>query len=407
MYNDIEIIPGGVTAAPGFMASGVFCGIRKNRTKRDLALIVAEQPCNAAAVYTLNKVKAAPLLLTMDNLHNGRAQAILVNSGNANACAPGGMEAAKATVAAVADAAKLSPDDFIVSSTGTIGVPLPVDTIVAGVPALVEGLSHDDATAAEAIMTTDTFTKSLAVRFTLGGKTVTLGGIAKGSGMIHPNMATMMAFITTDCSIEPAMLEEALRESSARTYNRISVDGDMSTNDMAAILASGTAGNPHISDKGEDYGKFLHALDIVNLKLAKDIAKDGEGATKLITAHVTGAMTVEDASKIAMAVIASSLVKSAMFGSDANWGRILAAMGYSGAEFEPTGVDVGFTSSAGTVDVCKDGAGMPFDEALAKQILSQSEVVIEIRLHEGDHEAQAYGCDLTYDYVKINGDYRS
>ncbi|MCL2618549.1 MAG: bifunctional glutamate N-acetyltransferase/amino-acid acetyltransferase ArgJ, partial [Defluviitaleaceae bacterium] len=358
MENGIEFIDGGITAAPGFTASGTYCGIRANRTKRDLALIMAEKPCAAAAVYTLNKVKAAPLLLTMEHLKDGTAQAILVNSGNANACAPGGMEAAKASAEAVAACAKLQPSDIIVSSTGVIGVPLPVEPIVRGAAALVEGLSRDGTTAAEAIMTTDLYPKSAAVRFRLGGKTVTLGGIAKGSGMIHPNMATMMAFVTTDCDIDAGLLEQALRESSAKTYNRISVDGDMSTNDMAVVLASGTAGNPRINEKNADYAVFAQALNAVNLRLAKAIAKDGEGATKLVTAHVHGAVSEDNAAKLAMSVISSSLVKAAMFGSDANWGRVLCAMGYSGAEFRTDGVDVSFASSAGTVAVCKDGMGL-------------------------------------------------
>jgi len=403
----MKFITGGVTAVPGFMASGVHCGIRKNTSKLDLALIMADKDCAAAAVYTTNKVKAAPIWLTMENLKNNRARGIIANSGNANACAPGGVEAAKKTLDAIAAETGLSPEDFIVNSTGVIGQPLPVDAIVAAIPNLVKSLTTDGMPVAEAIMTTDTFSKQAAISFTLGDKQVALGGIAKGSGMIHPNMATMFAFLTTDCDIAPDLLQEALSASVDLTYNCISVDGDTSTNDMTAILASGTAGNPAITKKGGDYEIFVQALNALNLKLAKDIARDGEGATKLITCSVVGASTHENALGIAKSVIASSLVKAAMFGSDANWGRVLCAMGYSGADFDPSHVDVAFSSPAGMIPVCKKSEGLPFDENLAKEILSQEEVAIEITLFEGDSKAKAYGCDLTYDYVKINGDYRS
>jgi len=404
---EIKFIPGGITAAPGFTASGVHCGIRKNKTKLDLALIMADSDCAAAVVYTTNKVKAAPIWLTMEHLKDSRARGIIANSGNANACAPGGMDAAKKTVNAVAEEAGLSPSDFIVNSTGVIGQPLPADIITAAVPDLVKNLSSNGDTAAEAIMTTDTFPKIAAVRFTLRGKQITIGGIAKGSGMIHPNMATMFAFLTTDCNIDPALLQGALGSSVNRTYNRISVDGDTSTNDMTAILASGAAGNPIITEKGEDFNTFLQALDAINLKLAKDIARDGEGATRLITCRVSGSGSLNDGVMLAKSVISSSLVKAAMFGTDANWGRVLCAMGYSGAAFDPNNVDVAFSSSAGRIPVCRHSKGLPFDENLAKNVLSQPEVVIEITLHDGSHEAEAYGCDLTYDYVKINGDYRT
>jgi glutamate N-acetyltransferase/amino-acid N-acetyltransferase len=405
--TNLEFIEGGVTAVQGFTASGVHCGIRKNRQKRDLALILADRPCAAAAVYTVNKVKAAPLYLTMKNLADGRARAFLANSGNANACTPDGELAANATVEAAAKALGLSPEDFIVNSTGVIGQPLPYEAMVAAMPELVAGLSQDSAPAAEAIMTTDTFPKTAAVRFELAGKTVTIGGVAKGSGMIHPNMATMFAFLTTDCSISPALLQEALRLSASRTYNRVSVDGDTSTNDMNAILASGAAGNPEITEKDENYALFLEVLDAVNLKLAKDIARDGEGATRLLTCKVSGAADEENAVTIAKSVISSSLVKAAMFGADANWGRVLCAMGYSGAEFDPQKVSVAFSSPAGKVAVCENGAGLEFDEDAAKNILTQNEIVIEIGLSTGSFGAEAYGCDLTYDYVKINGDYRT
>jgi len=405
--SDIKFIPGGITAPQGFLASGIHCGIRRNKTKRDLALILADVPCAAAAVYTTNIVKAAPITLTMNHLADGQARAILVNSGNANACAPGGMEAAQACVEAAANALDIKPSDIIVNSTGVIGQPLPTDVITKAIPKLVKELSTDSAPAAEAIMTTDTFSKSYAVQCIIGGKSVTIGGIAKGSGMIHPNMATMLAFLTTDISIDSNLLQDALRDSVAYTYNRISVDGDTSTNDMTAILASGTAGNPQIIKKDADYDAFVSALNTINLKLAKDIAKDGEGATKLITCQVRGASTEETAVTIAKSVIASSLVKSAMFGADANWGRVLCAMGYSGASFDVAKVDVAFLSKSGRIEVCKQSMGLDFDEEQAKSILNRSEVTIEVVLSDGTGSAEAYGCDLTYDYVRINGDYRT
>ena len=404
---EIKFISGGVTATPGFTASGVHCGIRKNKTKLDLALIMADRDCAAAAVYTTNRVKAAPVWLTMEHLKDNRARGIIANSGNANACAPGDMAAAKKTAAAVAAQTGLAPEDFIINSTGVIGQVLPVDNICGAIPELVKSLSTDGTSAAEAIMTTDTFSKTVAVRFKLGGKDVTIGGIAKGSGMIHPNMATMFAFLTTDCNISPSLLQSALSSSARRTYNRISVDGDTSTNDMTAILASGSADNPVISGMDKDYDTFLQALDAVNLKLAKDIARDGEGATKLITCHVDGASSQDAAAIIARSVISSSLVKAAMFGADANLGRVLCAMGYSGVEIVPETVDIAYISSAGRILVCQQGQGLAFDEEIAKKVLSQDEVTIEISLNGGDQSAEAYGCDLTYDYVKINGDYRS
>ena len=405
--SEMTFIPGGITAPAGFLAAGVHCGIRRNRSKRDLALIFADRLCNAAAVYTTNLVKAAPVHLTMEHLRDGKARAILVNSGNANACAPGGMEAAKECVNAAAAALGIMPEEIIVNSTGVIGQPLPVDVITNAIPELVGALSADSDPVAEAIMTTDTFAKSFAVRFMIGGKPVVIGGIAKGSGMIHPNMATMLAFLTTDCAICPDLLKEALQDSASRTYNRISVDGDTSTNDMTAILASGAAGNAEIAEKGEDYNTFLAALNAVNLKLAKEIARDGEGATKLITCRVGGAACEETAVVLAKSVISSSLVKSMIFGMDANVGRVLCALGYSGAQFDTSAVDIAFSSSAGRVEVVKQGVGLCFDEELAKAILTPDEVTIDVILHAGSAAAEAYGCDLTYDYVKINGDYRT
>ena len=405
--QELQFINGGVTAPAGFKAAGIHCGIRRNKSKRDLALIVADRVCAAAAVVTTNKVKAAPVYLTMKHLENGQARAILANSGNANACAPGGQQAAEKCVNAAATALGILPEDIIVNSTGVIGQPLPVDTITSAIPALVSALSTDSAPAEEAIMTTDTFPKTVAVRCMIGGKPVIIGGIAKGSGMIHPNMATMLAFLTTDCAISPALLQEALKTSADRTYNRISVDGDTSTNDMTAILASGTAGNAEITEKGADYDAFLTALDAVNLDLAKKIARDGEGATKLVTCRVSGAALEETAVVLAKSVISSSLVKAAMFGADANCGRVLCAMGYSGADFDTAKVDVAYSSEAGHIAVVKQGIGLQFDEELAKAVLSQSDIVIEINLNDGAAAAEAYGCDLTYDYVRINGDYRS
>jgi len=405
--QDIQFIKGGVTAPSGFVAAGIHCGIRRNKSKRDLALIVADRQCAAAAVVTTNRVKAAPIHLSIKHLENGRARAILANSGNANACAPGGLDAAKKCVDTAAAALGIQPEDIIVNSTGVIGQPLPVDTITSAIPELVNALSTDSGPAEEAIMTTDTFSKSTAVKCIIGGKPVIIGGIAKGSGMIHPNMATMLAFLTTDCAISPTLLKQALQESTNHTYNMISVDGDTSTNDMAAILASGTAGNPEITEKGACYDAFVAALNAVNLYLAKKIARDGEGATKLITCSVSGAADGETASVLAKSVISSSLVKAMMFGADANAGRVLCALGYSGAAFDTSRVDVAFSSDAGRVAVCEQGLGLAFDESLAKAVLTQSDVVIEITLSDGDGTAEAYGCDLTYDYVKINGDYRS
>ena len=400
---------GGITAVPGFKVAGIHCGIRKNRQKRDLALILAEKTCSAAATYTTNKVKGAPLMLTMEHLAEtgGKARAILCNSGNANTCAPNGAESAKAMAEAAATEIGIEPKEIIVNSTGVIGVKLPVDAIIAGTPELIKSLSKDNIPAAEAIMTTDTFTKSHAARFEIAGKTVTIGGIAKGSGMIHPNMATMLSFLATDCAISPEMLQKALSASVVISYNQVSVDGDTSTNDMCAVLASGTAGNPEITSEGEDFENFRAALDFINLNLAKDIARDGEGATKLLICRVDGAKTYEDAAKLAKSIISSSLVKSAMFGADANWGRELCAMGYSGADFDPLRVNVSFSSPAGDIDVCRQSTGLVFDEDLARSVLSGKEVTISIGLSDGAYSAEAYGCDLTYDYVRINGDYRT
>ena len=417
-------IPGGVTAPKGFTASGVHCGVKKGKGdgnqppmskmpevlegKKDLALIVSEQPCVAAAVYTMNRVKAAPLYVTMDHLENGEAQAIVANSGNANACAPNSHEHAETMCQLAAQATGLKASDFVVASTGVIGQELNIDAIAKGMPAAAAALSKDGSdAAANAIMTTDTVKKELSVTCSVGGKAVTIGAIAKGSGMIHPNMGTMLCFVTTDCSITHEMLTDALHEIVPRTFNRVTVDGDTSTNDMCVVLANGMAGNELVEWKDDNYTVFYKTLYYVFEQLARNIAADGEGASKLITCTVANARSEESAERLAKAVVGSSLVKAAMFGSDANWGRVLCAMGYSKAPFRPEFVDVKFSSAVGEILVCEKGAGVDFDEENAKSILSQDEVVIYVDLHEGEHEATCWGCDLTYDYVKINGDYRT
>ena len=406
----MKLISGGVTAAKGFKASGVHAGVKagSNPEKNDLAMILCEGEATAAGVYTMNRVKAAPIYVTMEHLENGVARGVIVNSGNANACAPLGHENAVKMCEAAAAATGLKPEDFIVASTGVIGQTLNVSVIEKSCPTLAALLSRDGSLeAAKAIMTTDTKVKEIAVSFEIGGKEVRLGGIAKGSGMIHPNMGTMLCFLTTDCAISADVLQNALYDTTKVTFNRISVDGDTSTNDTCCILASGAAGNEEIDWKSEDYEVFLGALNYVCTELAKKIAGDGEGATKLVTCTVTGSRSDEVAEKLAMEVIRSSLVKAAMFGADANWGRVLCAMGYSKAPFRPEYVSVTFASAAGEILVCKDGEGLDFDEALAKKVLSQPEVEIRINVNEGEHFATAWGCDLTYDYVTINGDYRT
>ena len=417
-------ISGGVAAPKGFTASGVHCGVKKGKGdgnqppmskmpevlegKKDLALIVSEQPCTAAAVYTMNRVKAAPLYVTMDHLENGEAQAIVANSGNANACAPNSHEHAEKMCELAAQATGLKASDFVVASTGVIGQELNIAAIQAGLPACAAALSKDGSdAAANAIMTTDTVKKELAVTCSIGGKTVTIGAIAKGSGMIHPNMGTMLCFVTTDCAITHEMLSDALHEIVPRTFNRVTIDGDTSTNDMCVVLANGMAENSLIEWKDDGYTVFYKTLYSVFEQMARSIAADGEGASKLITCTVRKARSEETAERLAKAVVSSSLVKAAMFGSDANWGRVLCAMGYSKAPFRPEYVDVKFSSAVGEILVCQQGAGVDFDEETAKSILSQDEVVIDVDLNEGEHEATCWGCDLTYDYVKINGDYRT
>ena len=404
----MKTIPGGVCAAQGFQAAGIHCGIKPGTTKNDLSLIVSKVPCSAAAVYTTNLVKGAPIAVTKAHIADGKAQAMLCNSSNANTCNADGIEIAEKMCALAGDALGISPENIIIASTGVIGQPLPIGPIQAGMPALVAALSPDGSDeAAKGIMTTDMVKKETAVEFTLGGKTCRIGGIAKGSGMIHPNMATMLVFVTTDAAISPQMLQKALSEDVKDTFNMISVDGDTSTNDTVSILANGLAENPVITQEGEDYKAFAAALFQVTQYLCKSIAADGEGASKCLTCTVSGAADKETARTLAKSVICSSLLKAAMFGADANWGRVLCAIGYSGASLDVNKVDVSFVSAAGTIDVCRDGAGIPFSEEEAKKVLLEKEIEILIALHAGDASASAWGCDLTYDYVKINGDYRT
>ena len=403
-------VSGGVCAAKGFVAAGVHCGVKAGSSpdKNDLALILSEKECAAAATYTMNRVKAAPLYVTMDHLENGVAWGVVANSGNANACCPQSHENAEAMSVSAAAATGREPGDFVVASTGVIGQTINISAIQAGLPQAAAALSADGSdAAAHAIMTTDTVKKEIAVSLTIGGKEVRLGAIAKGSGMIHPNMGTMLAFITTDCAITHALLSDALHEVVARTFNRVTVDGDTSTNDMCVVLANGMAGNSLIEWKDQDYETFLAALEEVCRYLSRAIAGDGEGASKLVTCKMHGARSEESAERLAKAVVGSSLVKAAMFGADANWGRVLCAMGYSKAPFRPEHVDVSFCSQAGSILVCKQGDGVDFDEDKAKTILTEKEVIIDVDLHEGDESAECWGCDLTYDYVKINGDYRT
>jgi len=403
----MNLIEGGVCAAKGFKANGIHCGIRKNRTKRDLSLIYSEMPAAAAAVYTTNLVKGAPLAVTRRHIADGKAQAVICNSGNANTCNAGGEKIAEETCAILARELGIAAEDVVVASTGVIGQPLDLTPIANGIPDLVSGLGYHGDFAAEGIMTTDTKVKEIAVSFTVDGKECRIGGIAKGSGMIHPNMATMLVFITTDCAISSEMLSKALKSDVADTFNMVSVDGDTSTNDMVAVLANGMAGNREITCEGEEFAAFMKALNTVTVDLCRKIAGDGEGATKLLECDVKGAASLSVAKTVAKSVICSSLTKAAMFGADANWGRILCAIGYSGADVDVNAVDVSFRSAKGEIRVCTDGAGVEFSEEKAKEILLEEEIDILIDLKSGDVSATAWGCDLTYDYVKINGDYRT
>ena len=404
----MKLIEGGVCAAKGFKANGLHCGIRKNHTKKDLALICSDVVANAAAVYTTNLVKGAPLIVTKENIKDGKAQAIICNSGNANTCNADGIDVANYGCELVANAMNISKSNVVVASTGVIGQPLDMTPIKNAMPDLVNGLAYDKGSdAAEAIMTTDTKKKEVAVEFMIDGKICHVGGIAKGSGMIHPNMATMLVFITSDVAISSQMLQKALSSDIKDTFNMVSVDGDTSTNDMVCVLANGLAGNKEIVEDDSNFKIFMNALNTVTVALCRKIAGDGEGATKLLECKVSNAKSLEVAKTVANSVICSSLLKAAMFGADANWGRVLCAIGYSGADVDVNKIDVSFESNKGVLDVCKNGAGIPFSEEKAKEILLENEINILVNLNDGDVSSVAWGCDLTYDYVKINGDYRT
>ncbi len=403
----MKMIEGGVCAAKGFTAAGVHCGIRKNKTKRDIALIYSERNAAAAAVYTTNLVKGAPLAVTKNHISDGYAQAIICNSGNANTCNTGGEQLAEDTCKLLAEELSLKASDIVVASTGVIGLPMDIEPFKVGIPLLHKALGNNSAEAAEGIMTTDTRLKEVAVSFEIDGVECRIGGIAKGSGMIHPNMATMLVFITSDCAISPAMLQKALSGDIAETFNMISIDGDTSTNDMVCVLANGMAGNKLIDSEGEAFNAFMKALNTVSVYLCRRIAGDGEGATKLLECKVDGAADKQTAKTVAKSVICSSLTKAAMFGADANWGRVLCAIGYSGAPVDVHKIGVSFKSKAGEVEVCRNGEGVEFSEDLAKKVLTESEIEILVSLNDGDCSSTAWGCDLTYDYVKINGDYRT
>ena len=406
----MKVINGGVCAPKGFMANGIHAGIRKNKDKIDMSLIVSKTKANAAAVYTTNLVMGAPIYVTKANLNNGYAKAMLCNSGNANTCNANGIEIATESCEILAKELKINPSDVIVASTGVIGQPLSILPFKNGMKELVEGLASDEEhadLACQGIMTTDTVKKEIAVEFEIDGKVCHIGAITKGSGMIHPALATMLCFITTDVAITSTLLNEALLDCVDDSFNMLSVDGDTSTNDMVSIMANGLAGNEKIVEKNLEYGQFVDALKYVCVILAKKMAKDGEGATKLLIVDVNHAKTKEDAKIVAKSVVCSSLLKAAMFGSDANWGRVLCAIGYSKANVDIFKVDVAFESEKGNILVCKNGSGVEFSEEIAKEILLEDEITIQINLNDGEGEAQAFGCDLTYDYVKINGDYRS
>lgn len=410
-FDGYKYIDGGVCASKGFKASGIYCGIKETENKKnDIALVVSDVMCNAAAVYTQNKVKGAPIVVTKRNLETtgGKAQAVIVNSKNANTCNADGEEKAEKMCQLAANALNLKPEEVIVASTGVIGQILPIEPIERAIPKLILGLcvcGNEDA--ATAIMTTDTVKKEVAVEFEIDGKVCHLGGMAKGSGMIHPNMATTLNFITTDCAVSRDMLQKALSEVVKITYNCLSVDGDQSTNDMVALMSNGLAENIEITESNADFEIFKQALYIVMMNMTRMLAKDGEGATKLLECTVSGAKDLDSAITVAKSVICSPLFKCAMFGSDANWGRILCAVGYADAEFDINKVDVSLASNAGEICVCKDGAGIEFSEEEAKKILLEDEIQIKISIGDGEFSATAWGCDLTYDYVKINGDYRS
>lgn len=405
---NINFIEGGVCAPKGFKAAGVNCGIRKGKMKKDLTLIVSDVECSAAGVFTKNKVKGAPIKVSQDNLVDGKAKAIICNSGNANTCAANGIEIAEGTCQLVAEALKIKSSEVLIASTGVIGEPMEMGPFKKGVPKVVKQLSDQGSdAAAQGILTTDTVKKENAVSFIIDNKECHIGGIAKGSGMINPNMATMLSFITSDVAISPEMLQKALSGDILDSFNQISIDGDTSTNDTVFILANGLSGNKLINSEGEDYDTFCKALNQVSVALSRGVAKDGEGATKLVECVVSHAPTKETARLISKSVINSSLLKCAVFGEDANWGRVLCAIGYTEADFEADNIDVTISSAKGNVDVCKKSAYSEYSEEEAKEILMEDEVKILINMNQGKEQACAWGCDLTYDYVKINGDYRS
>lgn len=409
-FEGYTYVEGGVCAAQGFRANGLNCGLNKDKNKNDLALVVSDVECNAAAVYTTNKVKGAPILVTKKHLTatNGKARAVIANSKNANTCNADGEEKAQRMTELAAKELGIAADEVMVASTGVIGQILPIEPIESHIKELAEGLSYDgNAKAVNAIMTTDTVPKEVAVTFEVNGTTCTLGGMAKGSGMIHPNMATTLNFVTTDAAISKELIQQALSEITKITYNCLSIDGDTSTNDMVLVMANGLAGNPEINKEDEAYAAFKQALYIVMMNMTKMLAADGEGASKMIECTVSEAKDLDTAIIVAKSVIRSPLFKCAMFGEDANWGRILCAVGYAEAEFDINRVDVDLASAKGVLPVCRNGAGVEFSEELAKEILSEDEIFVNISLHDGDATAKAWGCDLTYDYVKINGDYRS
>ena len=404
----MKIISGGVCAAKGYKASGVHCGIRRNQTKKDLALIVSEKKATTCAVYTRNLVKGAPLTVTKENIADGYAQAVICNSGNANTCNANGIEIAQKMCELVQGATGVDAKDVVVASTGVIGQPLSITPIENSISELVSLLSEDGSfDCASAIMTTDTIQKEVAVEFEINGKICKMGGIAKGSGMIHPDMATMLVFITSDVSISKDMLQKALSSDVDSTFNMLSVDGDTSTNDMVTVMCNGMAENDEINADGEAFDTFMKALNTVTMTLCRMIAADGEGATKMLECNVTGADSLETARTVAKSVVCSSLLKAAMFGADANWGRVLCAIGYSKACVDVTKVRVSFSSDKGEILVCENGAGVEFSEEKAKEILLEKEIDINVNLGDGDFSSKAWGCDLTYDYVKINGDYRT
>ena len=407
---DIKKINGNVCASKGFLANGIYCGIKKNKEKKDLAIIYSNTLCSVGAVYTQNKACGANITVSKEHLKDGKAKVIICNSGNANTCNKNGVEIAKEMCKLTADVLNIDEKEVAVASTGVIGVPLPIEPIKNNIKQLIDNANHSEEhakNAASAIMTTDTFMKEVAYEFEIDGKTVHIGGIAKGSGMIHPNMATMLAFLTTDCNITSEMLQKALSEDTKSTYNMVSVDGDTSTNDMCVVLANGEAGNTLIDKEDENYKIFCQALNMTNTYLSKAIAKDGEGATKLIECEVINAESLALARKIAKSVITSNLVKAAMFGCDMNWGRISCAIGYTEADFDINKVSINVGSKYGEMNVYKDGFGVEFNEDEALKILKEDEIKVTINMNSGNYKATAWGCDLTYDYVKINGSYRS